>query len=57
MLIQTCLTDFAQVEFVRKEALIEWVKKKISTEQGFESGEAEYGYKSALEDLINYLNE
>lgn len=40
---------------VRKD-ISAWVKRKMSFEQGFEDGEAEYGYKSALEDLINYLN-
>ena len=49
-------SNFEEVEFIRKNAVIEWAKYKMSFEQGFEDGEAEYGYKTALEDLINELN-
>lgn len=49
-------TNFEEVEFIRKDALIEWAKNQMTFEQGFEDGEAEHGYKSALNDLINELN-
>ena len=39
-------------EYIRKDALLEWAKEQKSFEQGFEDGEAEHGYKCALDDLI-----
>ena len=39
---------------IRKEALVEWAKKH-QCEQGFEDGEAEHGYQSAIQDLIRYI--
>lgn len=56
LLIISQQTNFEEVEFVRKEALLDWIKAKLSYEQGFASGEAEYGYKDALNDMKNYLN-
>lgn len=56
LLICSPQTKFQEIEFIRKDALLEWIKRKMSFEQGFEDGETEYGYKYALEDLINYLN-
>lgn len=56
LLIISQQTNFEEVEFVRKEALLNWIKAKLSYEQGFASGEAEYGYKDALNDMKNYLN-
>ena len=49
-------TNFEEIEFVRKEALLDWIETKIFSEQGYASGEAEYGYKDALKDMVNYLN-
>ena len=52
LLISSPQTDFEEVEFIRKDALLEWINYKMSFEQGFESE-----YKSALEDLINAIND
>lgn len=49
-------TNFEEIEFVRKNALLDWIKQQLSFEQGFNDGEAEYGYKNALEEMENYLN-
>lgn len=43
-------------EYIRKDDVIEWVKHRMSFEQGFESEDAEHGYKSALEDIISEIN-
>lgn len=56
LLIISAQTNFEEIEFVRKDALLDWIKAKLSYEQGFASGEAEYGYKDALNDMRNYLN-
>lgn len=52
LLISSQQTDFEEVEFIRKDALLEWINYKMSFEQGFEPE-----YKSALEDLINAIND
>ena len=36
--------------------MLDWIKQQLSFEQGFNDGEAEYGYKNALEEMENYLN-
>lgn len=56
LLIISAQTNFEEIEFVRKEALLDWIKTKLSYKQGFADGEAEYGYKDALKDMENYLN-
>lgn len=43
-------------EFIRKDALLDWIKTKLSYEQGYADGEAECGYRDALKDVENYLN-
>jgi hypothetical protein len=57
LLIISAQTNFEEIEFVRKEALLDWIKTKLSNRQEFASGEAEYGYKNALKDMENYLRE
>ena len=57
LLIISPQTNFEEIEFVRKDALLDWIKTKFFSEQGFASGEAEYGYKDALNDMRNYLME
>jgi hypothetical protein len=57
LLIISAQTNFEEIEFVRKEALLDWIKTKLSNRQEFTSGEAEYGYKNALKDMENYLRE
>lgn len=47
-------TDLVSV--INKNALLDWIKQQLSFEQGFDDGEAEYGYKNALEEMKNYLN-
>lgn len=49
-------TNFEEIEFIQKNALLDWIKQHLSFEQGFNDGEAEYGYKNALEEMENYLN-
>jgi uncharacterized protein YutD len=49
-------TNFEETEFIRKNALLDWIKQQLSFEQGFDDSEAKYGYKNALEDIKNYLN-
>ena len=56
LIIESSQTNFEEIEFIRKDAIIEWTKYRMSFEQGFQTGEAERGYKFALEDLINEVN-
>ena len=56
LIITSPQTNFEEIEFVRKNALLDWIKQQLSFEQGFNDGEAEYGYKNALEEIQNYLN-
>ena len=49
-------TNFEEIEFIQKNALLDWIKQQLSFEQGFNDGEVEYGYKHALKDMENYLN-
>ncbi len=49
-------TKFEKTEFIRKNALLDWIKTKLSYEQGFDDGEAEHGYREALKDVENYIN-
>jgi len=56
LIITSPQTNFEEIEFIRKNALLDWIKQQLSFEQGFNDGEAEYGYKNALEEMENYLN-
>ena len=56
LLIISPQTNFEEIEFIRKNALLDWIKTKLSYEQGYADGEAECGYKDALKDMENYLN-
>lgn len=56
LIITSPQTNFEETEFIRKNALLDWIKQQLSFEQGFNDGEAEYGYKNALEEMENYLN-
>lgn len=56
LLIQSPQTKFKEIEFIRKDTLLDWAKRQMSFEQGFKSGEAERGYRFALEDLTEYLS-
>lgn len=42
------------ISYIRKDALLEWARKH-QCEQGFEDGEAEHGYQSAIQDLIKHI--
>ncbi len=57
LIITSPQTNFEEIEFIRKNALLDWIKRQLSFEQGFDDGEAEYGYKNALKEMENYLNE
>lgn len=55
LIITSPQTNFREIEFIRKNALLDWIKQQF--EQGFNDGDdAEYGYKHALKDIENYLN-
>lgn len=56
LVITSPQTNFEEIEFVRKDALLDWIKAKLSYEQGFVDGEVECGYKDALKNMENYLN-
>lgn len=56
LIITSPQTNFEEIEFIRKKALLDWIKQQLSFEQGFNDGEAEYGYKNALKDIENYIN-
>lgn len=56
LVINSSRTDFKDVKFICKDALLDWIKQQLSSEQGFEDGEAEHGYKEALKDLMEYIN-
>ena len=45
-------------EYIRKDALLEWAKKRTETipNLGFDNGDTEYGYTRAIEDLIEKIN-
>lgn len=57
LLIISPQTNFEETEFIRKDALLDWIKTKFYCEQGYTSGEAEYGYKDALKDMEKYIRE
>lgn len=44
------------IKYIRTDALLDWIKNKLSYEQGYTDGEAECGYRDALKDVENYLN-
>lgn len=55
LIITSPQTNFEEIEFIRKNALLDWIKQQFG--QGFNDGDgAEYGYKHALEEIKNYLN-
>ena len=56
LVITSPQTKFEETEFIRKNALLDWIKTKLSYEQGFDDGEAEHGYREALKDIENYIN-
>jgi len=56
LVITSPQTKFEGTEFIRKNALLDWIKTKLSYEQGFDDGEAEHGYREALKDIENYIN-
>lgn len=56
LLITSPQTNFEEIEFIRKNALLDWIEQQLYFEQGFNNDEAEYGYNNALEDMKNYLN-
>lgn len=45
-----------QAEYIRKDALAEWLKNQMSFEQGYSTGEAERAYRFALNDVIDKIN-
>lgn len=56
LLITSPQTNFQKIEFIRKDALLDWIKQQSSFKHGFEDGDAEHGYMEALKDIENYLN-
>ena len=54
LLIISPQTNFEEIEFIRKDALLDWIKTKLSNEQGYSNGVV--GYKDTLKDMENYLN-
>ena len=56
LIITSPQTNFEETEFIRKNALLDWIEQQLSFEQGFDDSETKYGYKNALEDIKNYLN-
>ena len=40
LMIVSPQTNFMEIEFIRKESIIEWAKYQMSFEQGFESRNA-----------------
>lgn len=57
LIITSPQTNFEEIEFIRKKALLDWIKTKLSYERGFVDSKTEYGYKYALKDMEYYLNE
>ena len=55
LFIQSRNTNFEEVEYIRKDALLEWIKHRMSIEQGFSDAIAEHGYKTALIDLMTEI--
>ena len=49
LIITSPQTNFEEIEFIRKNALLDWIRLNDS--------EAEYGYKNALKEMRNYLNQ
>lgn len=56
LIITSRQTNFEETEFIRKNALLDWIKQQLSFEQGFDNYYVQYGYKKALEEMENYLN-
>ena len=43
-------------KLIDKDALVAEIKKKISTEQGYSSGDAECGYRDCARDILSFLD-
>lgn len=56
LIITSPQTKFKEIEFVRKNALLDWIEQQLSSEQGFDDDDVQYGYEYALRRMKNYLN-
>ena len=44
------------IEYLRKDALLEWANSEMSHEQGYTTEDAECAYRHALQDLVTKIN-
>lgn len=56
LIITSRQTNFKQIEFIRKNALLDWIKERLSYEEVFDDEDVQYGYEYALKEMQNYLN-
>ena len=50
-----CLTN-VNMKLIDKDAVVAEIKKKIRTEQGYSSGDAECGYRDFAREILSYLD-
>ena len=43
-------------KYIDKSALVAEIKKKIRTEQGYSSGDAEFGYRDCAKEILSFLD-
>jgi len=51
IIIESPQTNFEKVEFIRKNALLDWINKQMSL-----TDDVEHGYRVALEELRKYID-
>ena len=51
IIIESPQTNFEKVEFIRKNALLDWINKQMSL-----TDYVEHGYRVALEELRKYID-
>ena len=44
-------------QYIDKDALVAEIERKIRTEQGYSSGDAECGYRDCARDILSFINE
>ena len=43
-------------QYIDKDALVAEIERKIRTEQGYSSGDAECGYRDCARDILSFIN-
>ena len=43
-------------QYIDKDKVVAEIKKKIRTEQGYSSGDAEFGYRDCAREILSFLD-